>query len=47
MSDLQDEFEMLDDIYGDLPDGAYWAVMAEHGIEPEDLLVLEEDEDAE
>jgi len=26
------KFEVLDDIYSDLPDGAYFAIMEEHGV---------------
>jgi len=35
-------------MYDDLPDGAFFAVMEEHGIYPEDMedITWEEDEDA-
>jgi len=31
------EGEMWADIYADLPDGAYWAIMEERGFYPEDF----------
>lgn len=37
------EYEVLDDIFDDLPDGAYFAAMAEHGFEAEDIIEMEEE----
>lgn len=37
------EFEVLDDVFDDLPDGAYFAAMEEHGFEAEDIIDLSEE----
>ena len=37
-SDKKIAREILDDVYGDLPDGAYFAVAEEFGLEPEDFI---------
>lgn len=32
------EIELCYDIGGDFPDGAWWALVAEHGIDPEEIM---------
>lgn len=34
------EFEVLNDIFDDLPDGAYFAAMQEHGFDIEEIVEL-------
>lgn len=36
------KYFVLDTIFEDLPDGAYFAAMAEHGYEPEDIIECNE-----
>lgn len=39
------EFELLNDMFDDLPNGAYFAAMAEHGFEPDDIIELADDDE--
>lgn len=41
----RDEFEALDAIYGDLPDGAYFAAMEEAGFDIYDIAEMDDEED--
>ena len=36
------EFEVLNEIFDDLPDGAYFAAMEEHGFDIEEIVELSE-----
>lgn len=42
LMDLKVKFDALNDVYGDLPDGAYFAVLEENGITSDDLAMLED-----
>lgn len=39
------EFEALNERYDNLPDGAYFAAMAEHGFEVEEIVELSDDDE--
>ena len=43
VSERKARFMVLDDIFDDLPDGAYFAAMAEYGYEAEDIIELSEE----
>lgn len=44
--ELKDRLETLESIYGDLPDGAYFAVLEENGIDTSDLAAMSDYEEA-
>lgn len=39
------EFEALNDKYDDLPDGAYFAAMAEHDFDIDEIVELSDDDE--
>lgn len=45
VSERKAEFDVLDNLLDDLPDGAYFAAMAEQGFEVEDIVELSEVDD--
>ena len=45
MSKRKAKYLVLDAMFDDLPDGAYFAAMAEFGFEAEDIIALSEEDE--